>query len=221
MCRWGGMPGIFVIVFWVWTAVSVLILLRRLFTTGTLRPSGKREKLEPLVETESTDRVAEFEAKLAAAAPPAADTADAGATADTADAEVQPDAAAPADRPTALTPDPGAEDIPRAESLAEALTGIEMPADLSPLVGDSVDPRRMLFSTDAAPPAAVGGAVADELERLGFTIEPLDERSIAAMRPGAALEVRILPSAESARATIGAQIETIADDVVITEFQLR
>ena len=192
------MPGIFVALFWIWTALSVLILLHRLFTTGTVRPGGKRPKPEPLDAVEPVDKVAEFEAKLAA--PPAPET---------------PDNSGP------VAPDPGAEDIPRAETLAEALTGIQMPADLSPLVGDAVDPRRMLFTTGTATPETVGGALADELERLGFELQPLDERSVAANRPDAAVEVRILASVEAARASLGDRIEAVPDHAVITEFQLR
>lgn len=209
------MPGIFVALFWIWTALSVLILLHRLFTTGTVRPGGKRPKPEPLDAVEPVDKVAEFEAKLAAQ--PAPET-----PADRDPVAAPTDSAPVAETPVApVAPDPGAENIPRAETLAEALTGIQMPADLSPLVGDAVDPRRMLFTTGTATPETVGGALADELERLGFELQPLDERSVAAKRPDAAVEVRILASVEAARASLGDRIEAVPDHAVITEFQLR
>lgn len=216
------MPGIFVALFWIWTAASVLTLLYRFFTTGTVRPGGtKREALEPIAADEPVDRVAAFEAKLAVEAAEIADatppdeavTEDPGAT--------PPAPVEPAATPTPVTPDPGADRIPRAESLAEALTGIQMPADLAPLVGDNLDPRRMLFTTGTASPETVGGALADELERLGFALQPLDERSVAASRPGAAVEVRILPSAEAARTALGDRMEAVPENAVVTEFQLR
>ena len=210
------MPGIFVALFWIWTALSVLILLHRLFTTGTVRPSGKRQKTEPIEPLDPSEKVAEFEAKLAAQAPPEPAPEPNRVDEPTGTLPVAESAPEPP-----IAPDPGAETIPRAETLAEALTGIQMPADLSPLVGDAADPRRMLFTTGTATPETVGGALADELERLGFELQPLDERSVAAKRPDAAVEVRILASAEAARVSLGDRIEAVPEHAVITEFQLR
>ena len=210
------MPGIFVALFWIWTAASVLVLLHRLFTTGTVRPSGKRQKAEATEPLDPTDKVAEFEAKLAAQAP-----LDPPTDLDPVEVPTGVEPAAEAAPVAPISPDPGAERIPRAETLAEALTGIQMPADLSPLIGDAVDPRRMLFTTGTATPETVGGALADELERLGFELQPLDERSVAANRPDAAVEVRILASVEAARASLGDRIEAVPEHAVITEFQLR
>lgn len=209
------MPGIFVALFWIWTSVSVVILLHRLITTGTVRPGGTRRGAAPVEATEPRDRIAEFEARLAA------ETPEPGTASQTTDTISPAGAAAAPPTPSDRAPDPGAANIARAESLAEALTGIEMPADLSPLVGDTLDPRRMLFSTGTSSPEAVGAALGDELERLGFELRMLDERSVAARRPGAALEVRILPSGEAARSALGDRIEAMPENTVITEFQLR
>jgi len=198
------MPSVVVVVFWVWTACSLGILIRRLVTTGSLRPDRSPHG-QTSHSTEQgvsqADRVAAFEAKLESR-PPAAFQ------------QAPPPSPAPA---LSTERDP----LPQAESLAEALGGIRMPADLVPLVGNRVDPRHMLFSTRTAAPETVGAAIADELERLGFELDPLDHESIAARRTNAALEVRILSATSSGRAGLGDMVSAIPADAIIAQFQLR
>jgi hypothetical protein len=50
----------------------------------------------------------------------------------------------------------------------------------------------------------VGPAFADELERLGYSMSPLDERTISATRDGAELMVVIHPDGRGA--TVGGQV---------------
>ncbi len=114
------------------------------------------------------------------------------------------------------------DDTPAARSLADALSGIQMPCDLAPLMTtDRINPRNMLFSTSGYPPEVVGRSVADELERLGFSFVPIDERALHAHRGSTALEVRVHPDKEKAAAALAGRAGSAAEDAVIVEFQLR
>lgn len=71
-----------------------------------------------------------------------------------------------------------------------------MPCDLAPLMGTGpLDPRDVAFFTQGHPAATVGAALADEFERLGFQIRPVDERTIHAERGPDLIRAR-LTSAE-------------------------
>jgi hypothetical protein len=108
--------------------------------------------------------------------------------------------ATPASSP-ASTPAP-----PDAATVASTLSGIRLPNGLVPLTtmasrtntGD-----RVAFWTNEAPVEVVGPAFSDELERLGFTVIPLDGRSLSAQRDGARLLVVVHP--DGPIATIGDQ----------------
>jgi hypothetical protein len=90
---------------------------------------------------------------------------------------------------------------PEAATVASSLRGITLPDDLVPLttmaerelVGD-----RVAFWTDTAAATTVGPAFADELERLGYTVQPLDERTLLADRDATHLTVMIHPNAGAA-----------------------
>ncbi|MEM8708271.1 MAG: hypothetical protein AAGE98_17540 [Actinomycetota bacterium] len=111
-------------------------------------------------------------------------------------------------------------DAVRAMTLAEALEGIEMPADLIPVGTNRFNPRHMQFFTDAFAPGDVGAALADELERLGFAIAPIDDTAIRVEQAHAAVEVRILPDRGSIVAALGERGEALPPDSVVVDFQL-
>jgi len=82
-----------------------------------------------------------------------------------------------------------------ARTVAEALAGIRMPHDLVPLTTIPHRPGvvdQVAFSSHA-PVDVIGPLFADELERLGYAMNPLDERSLAAMRGNDNLVVYIHP----------------------------
>jgi hypothetical protein len=110
---------------------------------------------------------------------------------------------------------------PRAATLAEALEGISLPVGLVPVVNDRVDPRNMLFSTSGHPPEAVGTGLADEVERLGFTIQPVDDETIQAVKGGTDLEIRIHPDIERARMRVGATLATLPESSIVVQMRLR
>jgi hypothetical protein len=107
-----------------------------------------------------------------------------------------------------LTPTPVVEPLRAAveTTVASCLSGIALPNDLVPLT--TIAPRpavgdRVAFWTDRAPADIVGPAFAAELERLGYTVESLDERTLSAQRDDVRVLVMIHP--DGARATIGDQ----------------
>ena len=118
----------------------------------------------------------------------------------------------------AAPPMPG--DAARARSLAEALEGIEMPAELVPVRTDDYNPRHMQFHTDTFAPADVGMSLADELERLGFAINPISDTAIRVDQTHASVEVRILPDLPSIQAALGERAETMTPETVVVDFQL-
>ncbi len=118
-------------------------------------------------------------------------------------------------------PDVDTPDTPRVATLAEALEGISLPVGLVPVVNERVDPRNMLFSTSGHPPEAVGTGLADEVERLGFRIQPVDDETIQAVKEGTDLEIRIHPDIERARMRVGASLATLPESSVVVQMRLR
>ncbi|MEY2452785.1 MAG: hypothetical protein QOD92_2359 [Acidimicrobiaceae bacterium] len=128
----------------------------------------------------------------------------------------------PAATPTPAPPTPVVEaiqPIPEA-TVASYLSGISLPHDLVPLTTMLARPAvgdRVAFWTDRAPAEIVGPAFAAELERLGYTVQPLDERTLSAQRDGARLLVMI--HADGASAVIGDQLafSTVPEHSVVIE----
>jgi hypothetical protein len=213
------LPSFLVVLFWLWFAAGALILVHRLLTTGSLRAGGS-DTDEAAIEAErraTAERHAAFEAQLAMIAPqqPSGGTTadEGGGSAETGSAEPPRDI--PAIRPASPSnPDGLLPAAARARTLAEALEGIHMPCDLVPVSDERPDPRHVMFSTSTATAEEVGLQLADELERIGFDLIPIDDRSIEAVRSNARIEVRILP--ETAEQLVG---RVIAGNVV-TDFQL-
>jgi hypothetical protein len=105
-------------------------------------------------------------------------------------------------------------------TVASLLVGIALPRDLAPLTTLSPRPAvgdRVAFWTDRCPAEVVGPEFANELERLGYTVVPLDERSLSAQRDHDRLLVVIHP--DGARAIIGDQLafSTVPDLSVVIE----
>lgn len=165
---------------YVWTFVSVAVLIRRRGTGGSFWPTvgwgrSGRDATPPTLSD-------------AGLAPPPA----------------PPIAQSTLGRRTESDPRVGAHETPqdtapvvvvdRPSTVADAVAGISMPCGLVPVILDRQDPRHVAFSTTGHEPAAVGTAMADELERLGFDITALDERSVRAARRDAVLELRIWSS---------------------------
>lgn len=121
--------------------------------------------------------------------------------------------------PPSSAPDT-ADPSPRVPTVAEALSGIRLPCDLVPLTNivarpDVVD--RVAFATTSYAAEEVGSALADELERLGYTIVPLGEDRIRAEKPGAHVALAIHPTPASVIVGSVAAFPTAPADSVVVE----
>jgi hypothetical protein len=109
---------------------------------------------------------------------------------------------------------------PSSPTVATVLSGIQLPNGLVPLT--TMAPRtgtgdRVAFWTDEAPVEVVGPAFADELERLGFTIIPLDERSMSAQRDSTRLVVVIHPDGRTAKIADAPAFTSVPERSVVIE----
>jgi hypothetical protein len=215
------MPGVLVVVFWCWFAVSVAILLRRGVRkySGGGRPAAEtvrpRPEWPPLHEI---DPVRDgLPVGVRDADPTAGATgrgADAGAGDVAAGAVNDANDAAPAER--------GVFGHPRAaRTIASALDGIRLPCDLTPLLGETNDlDRRAAFYTVGYPPEAVAPEIADELERLGMRFDTVSDNVAVAKRDDVQVRVAVR--------SVGPAINGVADDrypaapanSVVVEFEL-
>lgn len=200
-------------IFWPWFGISCVILLRRRITGGSWRAMGPQEAPAPI----------EFPPPPPETVPdpppmPAADTSQ--------DArEPDPDAAPPTPAKPAASPvavmAPADPDRPRARSLAEAVEGIAMPCDLAPLMGTGpLDPREVTFFTHGHAAGDVGSALSDELERLGFVITPLDERSIRAERAPDVVEARLVSTELTSPDVMRERHPSAPADALVVELKL-
>ena len=130
-------------------------------------------------------------------------------------------APAPASRPepAPVRTSPTATAGPRSRPpVADALAGVAMPRDLSPIVQDDsyLDPFRVSFVTDSASAEEVSAAVAGELVRLGFAVQPIPPNGLEASRDGATLEATILGSDDQSAI---AGYPTVRAGSVVVEFR--
>lgn len=176
------MPPVLAVVFWAWVLVSIVVLLRRRATKRAIARQATPADGGPPTDSEE-------------GIPDAAVTTPVHATVG---------AAAPS-APTPPAPPPGFATIaapiidrpaPRsapAAGIADALVGIRMPCDLVPLVLDRLDTDHITLSTTGHPVEAVGTALADEVERLGYVVRPLSDREVLATRGSTDLRLTIRP----------------------------
>lgn len=200
-------------IFWPWFAVSCFVLLRRRIGHGRWRPMPDAETTtdEPrefpplrdrLPEPSMIDPTHDVWRRMDPEQPPG----DPGAT------EVAPT------RTAVETVDP---ERPRARSLAEAVDGIAMPCDLTPLTGEgTIDPREVAFHTHGVHPASVGSALADEFERLGYSITPLDDRSIRARRGPDEIEARLWSNELVSSDVMRERHPSAPEDALVVELKL-
>jgi hypothetical protein len=125
--------------------------------------------------------------------------------------------------PEARPPPPPPFASPTDATVAGLLSGIALPNDLVPLT--TIAPRpavgdRVAFWTDRAPAEIVGPGFAAELERLGYKVIALDERTLSAQRDDDRVLVMIHPDGN--KATIGdeAAFPSVPDAAVVIEVWL-
>jgi hypothetical protein len=105
--------------------------------------------------------------------------------------------------------------------LERLLAGVQLPCGLERLhpVGED-ESIRMAFVTTHAEPRVVAVSVADELQRLGMEVEPLDKTEARAWRDG--LELAVTIYLEPSRVIRGRRLAfpNAAPDAVVVEFSV-
>lgn len=221
------MSSVLVWLFWIWLGASVVVLVRRRVTgkaAATPAPPDAVAADGAVPANPTDDPIAAFLANSAAAAagePPVAAEPSAGPA-----PERTPE---PVGVATAVGPSPGLDEpvlapvdrkAPRsapAAGIADALVGIRMPCDLVPLVMDRLSSRRVTLSTTGHPAEVVGTALADELERLGYSLRPLSDRELIATRGVTELRLSINPPGADGRHL---DHPNARDDAVVVEIAL-
>ena len=204
VCHDALVPEVIVVLFWIWVLVALGVYSYRLFRRATQGPKAKRQASDPEGETGSAGGVlgrlgkssppplpeGPIEARLPQSLqnqpPPAPDDDSTampkGGPADVASATTRTDAPESPTVPGVA----GSMAAPRPTTLAEALHGIRMPADLLPVVqaGEPglIDGRRARFGATGTNIPTVAEALGDELRRLGFAVDGLD--TIGSARAG-------------------------------------
>ena len=174
------------VIFAIWALVALFIGLYILFVLWRLRVDRRRKAMQSGTGTDVGTSVSSVLARAAWSAP-RADT---------------PPGSAPSGPASPSSPSSQPGPAP-STTVAQALAGIALPHGLAPLT--TMAPRegvldRVAFWT-SVPAEIVGPAFGDELERLGYTVSPLDDTTLAAQRADARLLAIIHPDGH--RATIG------------------
>lgn len=189
-----------VIGYWLWFGVSVLLLARR----AVMRRSGRAERRRGPDASSADTQISEVASRVVARAAQLAGTSPPPTS-------IGPSVVAPTAQTPVSETGPGPSSalagtvfapLPRAvrssaagtrTTLGEALRGIAMPSDLAPLVHIAGgDPnRRAVFATTGRALERVGAEVAEELQRLGFALEPMGPQDAIARRGEDSLAVRL------------------------------
>jgi len=173
-------PTPLLVLFYLWVALSVVILVYRLVTRRRRSPRTRVVKASDLEVRPASPSTVTVSPPLAPpeAVPPTG--APASGAADGEGPAMAPAAPAP---PAASPAAPGADDGPAA-SLMEALAGIRLPCDLLPMTvveGRTLGPRELLLVTSGYTGAEVGRALGDAVAALGYSVTPLgSDRALAA-----------------------------------------
>jgi hypothetical protein len=124
---------------------------------------------------------------------------------------------------------PGAADVRSADdspsearpTVAQALTGISMPCDLTPVVdtGRLIDPYRVAFTTETSPAATVGAEIGDELERLGFDLTSTAANQLVATKPDTRVTVTIHTDPSAVMIAEGPAFPNARPGSLVVEFQ--
>lgn len=130
----------------------------------------------------------------------------------------------PSDPPTTIPPTPLRTESPRRGKrvpIAEAVAGIVMPCDLSPLLGDTtlLNPLDVAFFTTTFDADHVRGGLVAELVRLGFDVSPSSASRIVATRDS--VEIVVTVHADPATVQEGGYpvFPTASPDSVVARFQ--
>lgn len=185
------MPTGLIVLFWIWTGVSVVILLTRSVrrtkrVKATQMITNLKATAKDVIPASEVPKPAGEPSPAIAALPP-----------------VKAFSALPAGPPVAarsgvFAKEPEAAALPSGAriTVADVLRGVQLPHNLAPLTGwnlnDVREGARAVFVTTNIPAETVGGALADELERIGMEVRSIADDTAIARRGDEAVQVQIL-----------------------------
>lgn len=110
-----------------------------------------------------------------------------------------------------------------APTLADLLAGVRLPWNLLPTVDQSREPSndRVVLITSEGDPADIGIDVADELERLGFTIAPRGDDTAVATRGDQSLGLQIIEDPMAAEVDGTRRFPTATDSSVALDIWIE
>lgn len=221
--------SIFGIIFWLWLAVSIVMLVqRRVKRRAERRGNGAQEPVraepaggdqtggdEPPDHPDSEHRMT------------ADGDSDEGRSEDQADGTgATENQEQPESSPSESGPSPSTRNIAtpgaRAADLSEALTGIKMPCDLAPLTlgtGD-MDPVHVDLVTTGSTPAEVTTQLNGELARLGYEVADLGGGEYLASRGETVVRVRVHDRPSLSVGADGRGFPTAPEDGIVVEVTL-
>lgn len=216
------MPTPLLVLFYLWVAVSVVILAYRLVTRRRRSPRAKVVKASDLeTRPASPPPVAASSPAAPPDAAPPSPTPASGA-ADRERLSMPAAAPGPPEPPVASPAGPGADDRPAA-SLMEALAGIRLPCDLLPMTvveGRTLGPRELLLVTSGYTGTEVGRALGDAVAALGYAVSPLGSNRALATRHRDEITITIHDRPDTILAGRRPAFPTAGADSVVVELRL-
>lgn len=211
MCHDSLVPTPIVVLFYLWLAVSVVLLIHRLATRNRRQSRTVRSTAQqPTIPLDW--------------APPDATPASAPPT-PSARPEPVPGTTAPP--PTAPPPTPARTDMPRpgagSSTLMEALAGITLPCDLMPLTtaeGRVLSGRDLLLITNGHSAFEVGRSLGESMGALGYALTPMANNDFVALRGNDRINVVVHDRPEGLLSGKRLEFPTAKPGDVIVELRL-
>ncbi len=178
------MPTVFVVLFYAWLIIGTAVFIHRRIKGVPIRSAKKNQSIEPVALVADSTRM------------PPLNPVDDTTPVTSASAQIATEASdeesldsMPVDVvDTGVTPPP---------TVVSLVTGIQMPCDLMPYMGaivnDTIVFDRVVFSTTTHGFDAVCSGIEEELERLGFQLEPAHNDRARAISDDGEIGVRITP----------------------------
>jgi hypothetical protein len=212
-------------IFWPWLAISTFILIRRSVNRRAERRLGKNDAAQDSAAATSPYLRPTATMPAPSPAPPGGITPTTGAPVSDV-GPIEPAVLAAASLPGGAGAERTIFDAPTAEPIsrkpvAELLAGIQLPCDLTPLVGTErpIGAREAVaFVTRSHPSAEVGQAIGAELRRLGFELVPRHATEVVATRDDDAVLVTVYGNAAEIKRGDRMAFPGAGDDGVVVEF---
>lgn len=201
---------VLVLAFWAWLIVSVVLLVRRSLD------KDKKDDDSAAAVGGGGDPGTGAPAAFSAPTSPTTQTPTAPASPPTA----PPAAAAPAGG-SIFDTDASAPGAPsNARPISEMVAGVSLPCDLAPVmnyVRRNGVREQVVFSTSGYTVTDVGGALGDELRRLGFELQAVTQTEVVATRETDVLRIGVIGDAEQLMRENGAAFPALPAGAVVVE----